>query len=66
MPGESLPDVHGRKRGRNGEADDQREPKVQGALILQSLMRLDEPHCSIVVDRFALSKIINIHKLNPC
>ncbi|KAH7103039.1 ARM repeat-containing protein [Auriculariales sp. MPI-PUGE-AT-0066] len=35
---------------RTGEAHDALEPKVQGALLLQSLLHLPEPHHSIVVD----------------
>ncbi|KAH7888091.1 armadillo-type protein [Phlebopus sp. FC_14] len=41
---------HKKKPGRKTESEDPREPKVQGALILQSLLRLAEPHCSVVVD----------------
>lgn len=30
------------------------DSKVQGALILQSLLRLNEPHCIIVTERYAV------------
>ncbi|KAF9246872.1 armadillo-type protein [Melanogaster broomeanus] len=39
-----------KKSGRKAETENPREQKIQGALILQSLLRLKEPHCSIVVD----------------
>jgi nucleolar protein 9 len=35
-----------------GNVDDSKEPKVQGALILQSLLRLNEPHCMMVTERW--------------
>ncbi|KAF8845591.1 ARM repeat-containing protein [Paxillus ammoniavirescens] len=53
--GEFLADKDSKKKsGRKGEAENPREPKIQGALILQSLLRLKEPHCSIVVDSISL------------
>ncbi|KAF9224354.1 ARM repeat-containing protein [Gyrodon lividus] len=49
--GEVLPDTDRKtKLGRKGEVENPRAPKIQGALILQSLLRLKEPHCSIAVD----------------
>ncbi|KAG6375081.1 hypothetical protein JVT61DRAFT_3866 [Boletus reticuloceps] len=60
---EAMPDKDHKKHGRKGQADDQREPRIQGALILQSLLRLDEPHCSIVVDSissFSVDEVIRI------
>ncbi|KAI9575034.1 armadillo-type protein [Boletus coccyginus] len=47
---EALPNMIHKKYRRSDQADNRREPKIQGALILQSLLRLDEPHCLIVVD----------------
>ncbi|KAG2151818.1 armadillo-type protein [Suillus cothurnatus] len=35
---------------KKGKVDDSKEPKVQGALILQSLLRLNEPHCMMVTE----------------
>ncbi|KAG1780420.1 armadillo-type protein [Suillus placidus] len=35
---------------KKGNIDDSKEPKVQGALILQSLLRLNEPHCTMVTE----------------
>ncbi|KAG1753166.1 armadillo-type protein [Suillus lakei] len=37
---------------KQGNVDDSKEPKVQGALILQSLLRLNEPHCLMVTERW--------------
>jgi len=33
------------------KGDNVNDSKVQGALILQSLLRLNEPHCMIVAER---------------
>jgi hypothetical protein len=33
--------------------DDPLEPTVQGAILLQSLLRLDEPHNLLVTERYA-------------
>lgn len=38
------------KSSNKGNVDDSKEPKVQGALILQSLLRLNEPHCMMVTE----------------
>ncbi|KAG2148028.1 armadillo-type protein [Suillus clintonianus] len=38
------------KSSKKGNMDDSKESKVQGALILQSLLRLSEPHCMIVTE----------------
>ncbi|KAG1739843.1 armadillo-type protein [Suillus paluster] len=38
------------KNSKKGNMDTSKEPKVQGALILQSLLRLSEPHCMIVTE----------------
>ncbi|KAG2053480.1 ARM repeat-containing protein [Suillus hirtellus] len=35
---------------KKGNVDDSKEPKIQGALILQSLLRLNEPHCTMVTE----------------
>jgi nucleolar protein 9 len=37
---------------KKGKVDDSKEPKVQGALILQSLLCLNEPHCMMVTERW--------------
>ncbi|KAF8121342.1 armadillo-type protein [Boletus edulis] len=60
---EAMPVKDHKKHDRKGQADDQREPKIQGALILQSLLRLDEPHCSIVIDSissFSVEEVLRI------
>ncbi|KAG9317134.1 armadillo-type protein [Chiua virens] len=49
-PGERPLDTGHKKHSSKGNSDNSREPKIQGALILQSLLRLEEPHCSIVID----------------
>lgn len=53
LASEAVPHADRMKHDRKGQVDNQREPRIQGALILQSLLRLNEPHCSIVADRFA-------------
>ncbi|KAI6035570.1 armadillo-type protein [Pisolithus orientalis] len=40
----------GKKPRRKKDAPNPREPTVQGALLLQSLLKLPEPHCLTVVD----------------
>lgn len=40
----------GSKAQKNGKMDDSKEPKIQGALVLQSLLRLSEPHCMMVTE----------------
>ncbi|KAF7978355.1 hypothetical protein HWV62_1005 [Athelia sp. TMB] len=37
-------------RGRNGKSDDPLEPTVQGALLLQSMLLLQEPHNELVIN----------------
>jgi nucleolar protein 9 len=44
-------DAHQRSKG-----DSMEDSKVQGALILQSLLRLNEPHCMIVTERWVKVK----------
>ncbi|KAG1803393.1 armadillo-type protein [Suillus subaureus] len=39
-----------RQSSEKGKVDNSKEPKVQGALILQSLLRLNEPHCMMVTE----------------
>ncbi|KAF8556263.1 ARM repeat-containing protein [Imleria badia] len=60
---EAIPDTDHKKHGRKGQADNQREPKIQGALILQSLLKLDEPHCSIVVDSISSLSIEDVVRI---
>jgi nucleolar protein 9 len=41
------------KKGRENTAEGPLEPTVQGAVLLQSLLRLNEPHNQLVLDRQA-------------
>ena len=41
------------KKGYRDITDDPLEPTVQGAILLQSLLRLDEPHNLLVTERYA-------------
>lgn len=58
--------ARGKRSGQKGEAPNPREPKVQGALILQSLLRLKEPYCLPVVDRFVLFARVRCLVSLPC
>ncbi|KAI6128416.1 armadillo-type protein [Pisolithus croceorrhizus] len=52
--GDESQDVNGSKKShRKKDAPNPREPTIQGALILQSLLKLPEPHCITVVDSIA-------------
>ncbi|KAI6033881.1 armadillo-type protein [Pisolithus microcarpus] len=52
--GDESQEVNGRKKShRKKDAPNPREPTVQGALVLQSLLKLPEPHCLTVVDSIA-------------
>jgi nucleolar protein 9 len=50
--GGQVDETRGNK-GHGDTTDDLLEPKVQGAILLQSLLRLNEPHNLLVTDRYA-------------
>lgn len=45
-------DSQSRRWGRHQAVDDPLEPKVQGAILLQSMLRLAAPHNEVVLERF--------------
>jgi nucleolar protein 9 len=55
-PNRELQDHHPKKhpqKSRNEVASNPLEPTTTGALLLQSLLRLDAPHNALVLDRCA-------------
>lgn len=52
-PDDGQEHVAPNKKGYRDSAEDPLEPKVQGALLLQSLLRLDEPYNELVTNRRA-------------
>ena len=42
-----------RKRSKNAASEDPLEPKTQGAVLLQSMLRLSAPHNDVVVKRYS-------------
>lgn len=55
-----VSEVH-RKKGHRDITDDHPEPKVQGAILLQSLLRLSEPHNLLVIDRYTKNVLVHLH-----
>ncbi|KAF8075978.1 armadillo-type protein [Lyophyllum atratum] len=53
QPASTPQHIPSKRHGRQGAPSDMMEPKVQGSILLQSLLRLSDPHNQIVVANIA-------------